>query len=77
MRLLLGIYQKKEEIDEELTTQGIQGAPICQVGPFESRTLALEWMHFMEQRLAPSQTKKVIVGHIYPNIWYGTAVALD
>ncbi|MBM9616664.1 hypothetical protein JWJ90_20570 [Desulfobulbus rhabdoformis] len=77
MRLVLGIYQKKEEINEELTAQGIEGKRICQVGPFSSRTLALEWMNFMEQQLQPSQIKKVIVGHIYPNTWYGTAVALE
>nr|WP_320009708.1 hypothetical protein [uncultured Desulfobulbus sp.] len=77
MRLLLGIYQKKEEIEKELTAQGIKGKHICQVGPFDSRTLALEWMNFMEQRHQPGQTQKMIVGHIYPNTWYGTALALD
>nr|WP_321464412.1 hypothetical protein [uncultured Desulfobulbus sp.] len=77
MRVLLGIYQKTEEINDQLNAQGIKGEHICQVGPFTSRALALEWMDFMEQRLQPSQTEKLVVGHLYPNTWYGTAVALE
>ncbi|MGD9947297.1 MAG: hypothetical protein AB7U29_02320 [Desulfobulbus sp.] len=77
MRVLLGIFQEREEIDDQLNAQGIKGKDICQVGPFCSRTLAMEWMDFMEKRLQPSQTERMIVGHLYPNTWYGTALALE
>lgn len=77
MRVLLGIYQKREEIENQLNAQGIVGTDICQVGPFTSRALALEWMDFMEQRLQPGRIEKLVVGHLYPNTWYGTAVALE
>ncbi|MGE4559438.1 MAG: hypothetical protein AB7E77_04525, partial [Desulfobulbus sp.] len=70
-------YQKKEEIDVQLNAQGIAGQDICQVGPFTSRSLALEWMDFMEKRLHPRPVERLIVGHLYPNTWYGTALALE
>jgi len=77
MRVLLGIYQEKEEIDVQLNVQGIVAKDLCQVGPFTSRALAMEWMDFMEQRLQPSSVQRMVIGRLYPNIWYGTALALD
>ncbi|MDD2464461.1 MAG: hypothetical protein PHI97_10740 [Desulfobulbus sp.] len=77
VRVLLGIYQEKHEIDAQLNVKGIEGKDICHVGPFTSRTLAMEWMDFMEKRLQPSQVERLVVGHLYPNTWYGTALALE
>lgn len=77
MKVVLGIYQERKEIDIRLSAQGIAGRDICQVGPFSSRALALEWMDFMEERLHPNPVERLIVGHLYPNTWFGTAVALE
>lgn len=77
MKILLGIYQRQEEMKDQLNARGIEGKDIFQVGPFTSHALAVEWMEFMEQRLQPSQIEKMIVGHLYPNTWFGTAVALE
>jgi len=77
VKILLGIYQKREEINDRLNARGIEGKDICHVGPFSSHALAMEWMEFMEQRLQPSEIERMIVGHLYPNTWFGTAMALE
>jgi len=64
-------------MNDHLKARGIEDKDIFQVGPFTSHALAMEWMEFMEARLQPGQIEKLIVGHLYPNTWFGTAVALE
>ena len=77
MKLLLGIYQDRDEIEKELSAQGLKGREGFQVGPFASHSQALEWMNYMEMRMYPKPVERLIVGHLYPNTWYGTALALE
>lgn len=77
MKMILGIYQERENFDNYLTNLGTLVQDYCQIGPFLSRTQALEWMDYLETRLSPQPVERVIVGHLYPNIWYGTVLTLQ
>ncbi|MDR2550165.1 MAG: hypothetical protein LBD10_08215 [Desulfobulbus sp.] len=77
MKVLLGIYQDKEAIDDRLNAQGIDGWDACQVGPFASQTEALEWMDYMAERLQPHAVERLVVSHPPPSIWYGMTLAME
>lgn len=77
MKMILGIYQEREKIDNYLTDHGISVQEHCQIGPFSSRTQALAWMDYLETRLSPRPVERLIIGHLYPNIWYGTVLTLE
>lgn len=77
MHAVVGIYQSKEEMDNQLRTRGFRGRRICQVGPFTSSSQALEWMAFMEQRLRPRSVKRLVVGQPNPKDWYGISLTLE
>ena len=77
MKTVLGIFQEREKIDNYLRHRGISVHDDCQIGPFSSRSQALEWMNYLESRLAPQAVERLIVGHLYPNIWYGTVLAVE
>lgn len=77
MKVVLGIYQEREIIDNYLTRHGINAQDSCHVGPFPSRTRALEWMDYLETRLSPRPVERLIVDNPSPDIWYGTVLDVE
>lgn len=77
MKVVLGIYQARENIDKYLDDHGINAGNPCQIGPFSSQRQALQWMDYLETRLQPRPIERLIVGHLYPNTWYGTVLTLE
>lgn len=77
MKLLIGVFQERKQLDNYLDSFGIERNEIVQVGPFASRSQALRWMEHMKNKLKPANVGDYVVGCLYPNIWYGAVFEAD
>lgn len=71
MKLFIGIYQNKSQIDNYLNSLGIKHRHLVEVGPFTSKIQAMEWMEYVGEKLKPYAAERYSLGCLYPNTWYG------
>jgi hypothetical protein len=55
MRILIGLFQQRQEIQKIITTKGIDPASLTEVGPFFSREQAVSWMQELHSRIESSE----------------------
>jgi len=75
MRSLVGIFQKKEQVDHCLDSLGVGHNDIVEVGPFASQLQAVEWMDFIGEKIKNYELALRPAAHRNKKPWYGfTAV---
>lgn len=77
MKFIIAVYQEKEDIYSRLDSLRQERREIAEVGPFSSKSQALEWMEYMKEKLKPAQVERYAVGCLYPSIWYGATFKID
>ena len=73
MKVQMGIFQEKEQINTYLASKGIAHNDIVEAGPFPSRSQAMEWMDFVEKKMGSGKVERHAVGYMNQAPWYGVA----
>ena len=68
---MVGIYQKKELVDQYLDSLGMEHHDIVEVGPFYSLLQAAEWMEFMGKKIRNCELVRCSTEYINKRPWYG------
>jgi len=71
VKVQVGIFQEKEQIESYLIAKGIDRNDIMEAGPFVSRLQAVEWMDFVEQKSGWGAFERHAVGYMNQAPWYG------
>ena len=77
MKFIIAVFQEKEDIYSRLDSLRQERREIAEVGPFSSKSQAMEWMEYMEEKLKPAQVERYAVGCLNPSIWYGATFKVD
>lgn len=55
MRILIGLFQNRQEIQEIIKNKEIDPTSLTEVGPFFSREQAVSWMQELHNRIENSE----------------------
>ena len=75
MKLLVGIYQEKEQVDRYFDSIVVEPEVIVEVGPFSSQHQAVEWMEFMGEKMSNCTMAHYAAEERNKRPWYGFTTA--
>ena len=73
MKLLVGIYQEREQVDGCLDSIVVEPDAVVEVGPFSSQHQAVEWMEFMGEKMSNCTMAHYAAEERNKRPWYGFA----
>ena len=71
MKLVVAIYQNKNQIDQYLDGIGIKHTDILEAGPFSSQQQAVEWAEYMGTKPKSDNITHFTLGFLNKHPWYG------
>lgn len=71
MRILIGLFQHRQEIQQIIRSKEIDPASLTQVGPFFSREQAVTWMRELHNRIENSEIALLPEQGSDERRWYG------
>lgn len=76
MKLLVGIYQKKEQVEQYIVATGSKDASVTEVGPFPSRLDGVRWMEYLGEKIKNYEIASFPLESTDKEPWYGFAFAI-
>ncbi len=73
MKLLIGIYQEKEQVDRYFDSIVEESDAVVEVGPFFSQHQAMEWMEFLGNKMSNCTMAHYCSEERSKRPWYGFA----
>lgn len=71
MKIIIGIFQDKEDMTTFYKKRMLDVSSLTQVGPFFSRSQALSWMRELHEQLGDSEISFIPATNYERLQWYG------
>jgi hypothetical protein len=73
MKLLVGIYQEREQVNGCFASSVVAPDAVVEVGPFSSQHQAVEWMEFLGDKMSNCTMAHYSAEERNKRPWYGYA----
>jgi hypothetical protein len=74
MRIIIGIFQDKEDVTKVMKRRMLDSTSLTEVGPFFSKNQAFSWMNSLHSRINNSEIAFVAETTNRERQWYGFTV---